>query len=304
LGIDKNHLVIGNGVAEFIKALPRVFKGRVVNVEPSFNEYAACFGERTIPFSVDESNNYDLDMDALIDVVHSEQPEAVVIITPNNPTGRLVSKEDLIKLYEETEALGTILIVDESFLDFSSQREEATFLGSLEEYPRILIFRSMSKTFGIGGLRLGYGATANLEVLGALRSEMPIWNINGFAEEFLLNLPQYNDEYLQSCDNVRRDTDELVEGLRTLGDLTVYDTESNFIMCKVHEKRFTANQIARRLLEKHAIYVKECSGKDMQDAAYFFRLSARTSAENKRLIEAMQDVFAELKSANGIPVLV
>lgn len=301
LGVDSNHLVIGNGVSEFIKALPRVIPGRVINVEPSFNEYAACFNEaNVIPFRLTEENNFNLDVNALLEVVHQEKPKAVIIITPNNPTGRLVSKEEIVKFYRGTETLGTLLIVDESFLDFSDQRDTSSFLGNLKEYPRIVVFRSMSKTFGIGGLRLGYGATANFEFLNALRNEMPIWNINGFAEEFLLNLPQYRNEYVQSCKKIRCDTDALVEGLRMLDELFVYDTDSNFIMCKIKNRNFTSNQISRRLLDKHNIYIKECSGKDMKDATYFFRLSCRTSEENQRLIAAMRDVFEECNATAAV----
>ncbi|MCP1427466.1 histidinol-phosphate/aromatic aminotransferase/cobyric acid decarboxylase-like protein/choline kinase [Paenibacillus xylanexedens] len=293
LEIHRENLVIANGVSELIKVLPRLIKGRVALIEPSFNEYTDCFrSDQTVTFHLDEACEFNLDMDSFIGFIHKEQPEAVVMVTPNNPTGRFISKSDIHRLYRATEDLGTILIVDESFLDFSNQRDTDSFLHYLNEYPRVIVLRSMSKTFGIGGLRLGYAASSDKLLIQDIQRELPIWNINGFGEEFILNLSSYRKEYDCSCVQVRKETDELYEQLRAIPNLKVFKTDSNFILCKIRDQQMTADLLAYELLTKFNFYIKECSGKKMKDSTYFFRISSRTRSENLLLLKALQKVLS------------
>ena len=287
LKVSEEQLLIANGVSEIIKVLPRIISGKVVLTRPSFNEYFNCFSnEQIINFDILEQNNFELDKEGLISTIKSANAKALVLITPDNPTGKLINKTDIIDIYEETEQIGTNIIVDESFLDFSSKANE-TLLNELDKYPRIIVLKSMSKTFGIGGIRLGYAATANKELLENLYSEIPIWNINGFAEEFILNLPRYFKEYSKSCNLVRQETDELVNNLSDIKQLKVFSTDSNFILCKIKDCLINSNDFAEKLLINHSIYIKECSGKEMIDSEYFFRVSSRTAKENKELVSAI-----------------
>lgn len=292
LSVPAEYLTIANGVSEFIKILPRIINGSVLLIEPGFNEYINCFEANSVEiYQLKESNNFKLDIDELISLVVEKNIQAVVLETPNNPTGRLIKKEDIIKLYIETEITKTLLVVDESFIDFSNEADSNGLILELERFPRILIFKSMSKTFGIGGLRIGYAATSDPRLMKRLKSELPIWNINSFAEEFILNLLPYRQNYLNSCKIVRQETDELLLNLKKIKELTVFDTDANFIFCKIKDKQFTAKQFAITLLNRFGIYIKECSGKGVVDAEYFFRVSSRSSQENRGLLEAMHSIF-------------
>ncbi|WP_268624247.1 aminotransferase class I/II-fold pyridoxal phosphate-dependent enzyme [Paenibacillus alvei] len=292
LGVNDDKLAIANGVSEIIKLLPRFIKGNIVLVEPSFNEYANCFtDERITTFQLKEKDDFQLNIYDLIECILHNDAQAVILETPNNPTGRLVKKEDIIKLYEATEQHNILVVLDESFIDFSCRETTEQLLHDLHLYPRILLFRSMSKTFGIGGLRIGYAVSSNLYMIKELRSELPIWNINGFAEEFLLNLPPYREEYFRSCKVVRRETDNLLDALRQIDGIKAFDTEANFIFCKIQNKLFTAEQLAHKLVRKYGVYIKECSGKKLPDSEYFFRVSSRTDSENEQLIHALSTIF-------------
>lgn len=300
LGTSPGNLVIANGVSEFIKILPLIFREKVVLTEPSFNEYANCFNDKNIvSFKVREEDDFEVNTQLLIQLIQKEHAEALVLISPDNPSGKMITKKDIKEIYHNTEEQGTIIILDESFIDFSNDGEAASFMGDIERYPRLLILKSMSKTFGIGGLRLGYAASSNSYLLDKIKRNLPIWNINGFAEEFIFNLPQYKKQYLSSCQVVRRETDNLVLSLKQISELKIFNTDSNFVLCKLKNKQFTADQFAKKLLE-HDIYIKECSGKSMTDSEYFFRVSSRTKEENKKLINAIEEIFSYEQAAMTI----
>lgn len=294
LQVPAKNLVMANGVSEIIKILPKIMQGTIALIEPSFNEYASCFGERAKKFYVDEDEEFGINIDSLIHFVKEQEVEAIVLVSPDNPTGKLHNKKDILKLYRETEDQQLHIIVDESFIDFSSREEEESFLHELSRYPRITVLKSMSKTFGIGGLRLGYAATFNADFLQRLRSEIPIWNINGFAEEFILNLPAYYNSYKESCKKVRRDTDDLFADLSKLEGIKVFSTESNFILGKVLIEGVDADCLAKKLISGYNIFIKECSGKSMENSELYFRISARTKQENIRLANALSACLNEL----------
>jgi len=294
LGVNAEYLLMANGVSELIKILPQLFSGNVLLLDPSFNEYSNAFKEGDIcSYKLLEEKEFKPDVHKIIDIAKEKNIQALVLITPDNPTGKSISKQDILKVYSETEAQGTIIIVDESFIDFSNESESKTLLNDLNNYPRILILKSMSKTFGIGGLRLGFAASSNEELLNNIRKKMPIWNINSFAEEFIMNLPQYKKSYFESCQIVRKETDELVDSLKDIQELKVFDTDSNFVLCKIKNKQITANDLAAKLLINHNIYIKECSGKSIMDAIYFFRVSSRNQKDNEILVNSLKKVLQD-----------
>ncbi|NMX94474.1 MULTISPECIES: aminotransferase class I/II-fold pyridoxal phosphate-dependent enzyme [unclassified Pseudomonas] len=292
LGVPTENLVIANGVSEIIRLLPRLFSGNVLVFEPSFNEFASAIpAERVTTVRLTAKNQFALDIEHTLRVVEQQRPEAIVLVTPNNPTGGLIPKETILELYARTQDQAPYLIVDESFLDFAGDASDQSVLHDLLAFPRIIVLRSMSKTFGIGGLRLGYAASADQRWLDALRKELPIWNINGFAEEFMLNLPQYRKEYAASCTQVRRETDDLVMQLREIEALEVFATASNFVLCRLRPGYPSAPELAVLLVDDFSIFIKECSGKVMDDADRYLRISSRNREQNDRLIDALKHVL-------------
>ncbi|MEK9496928.1 aminotransferase class I/II-fold pyridoxal phosphate-dependent enzyme [Photorhabdus sp. P32] len=289
IGIERTQLCISNGAAEIIKRLPDVYTGKVLVTVPSFNEYANCFGKaRAIYSYTKEHQHFEIDIEEVLTLVKEEQPSVVVIESPNNPTGKLTPIDSLLYLADELLTLNIDLVVDESFLDFSKMRDD-TMLKHLDNYKNLSVIRSMSKTFGIGGIRIGYIATANQELLSKIRAVLPIWNINGFAEEFLLRLPQYRESYKLSCEKVISDTLKLQQELNSIEGITAFETDSNFVYCKLHIS--DANTISRLLLDIHGLYVKECSGKGNVDSDLYLRISCRTQSDNEVLINALRTIM-------------
>jgi histidinol-phosphate/aromatic aminotransferase/cobyric acid decarboxylase-like protein len=149
----------------------------------------------------------------------------------------------------------------------------------------------MSKAYGICGLRIGYLLTTNCDFINRVRRRVHIWNINGFAEEFLRILPDYRDSFIESCNRVKMDRDKLYKDVSSFHELVVYKPDANFIFCKLPETGPNAFELTKKLFIEHNMYIKECSGKTMPEADRYIRIAARTEDENIKLVGAMRSIL-------------
>jgi threonine-phosphate decarboxylase len=289
-------IVVGNGAAELIKIVSGQISRKLIVPVPSFNEYVnAAPAGRTVEFALDFPS-FVLDVDKFAAEAIRVEADVAVVITPNNPTSMLVPKSDLLRLARKLARRGCMLIVDESFIDFVHNPEQITLEHEIERYPNIVIFKSMSKAYGICGLRIGYMLTTNSAFAEAVRKGIPIWNINGFAEEFLRLLPDYRQEFVDSCKYVRKDRDELYENLCDVKDLAVYKPDANYVFCRLPNHGQSAPEVTRRLFIEYNIYVKDCQGKALPDSDRYIRVASRTKTENCKLVAALTDVLDSKKS--------
>ncbi len=212
----------------------------------------------------------------------------MIVTSPNNPTSMAVPRADLLRLGQLLAAEDVLLVVDESFVDFCDAGQ--SLQDELTGNPNLVIVKSMSKAYGIGGLRLGYLATANLELAARLRAELPIWNVNGFAESFLRLLPRYQSEFRASCARVREDRDHLYTRLTKIDALHVYKPDANYVMVRLPET-WTGPALTRALFTEHGILIKDCAGKSMPNGEQYVRIACRTKRENQRLAVALERVL-------------
>jgi histidinol-phosphate/aromatic aminotransferase/cobyric acid decarboxylase-like protein len=194
-----------------------------------------------------------------------------------------------------------LVLVDESFLDFVDAEPDPSALDLLDEYPNLLVLKSLSKNYGIPGIRLGYAATRNADRLAALRSDLPIWNINSFGQYFLEEMADYRGEYAESCRRVREATGRLVRGLSEVPFLYPYPTQGNFVLCWILYG-FTGEQLASRLFEDCRVLVNNCGSKDGLEGN-FIRIACRTEEDNGRLIDALKRLaeFTETSKIDAVP---
>ncbi len=218
--------------------------------------------------------------------------DVAVVVSPNNPTSLLVPKADLLRLAGKLAAQDCLLIVDESFIDFVQDRDRATVENELAEHGNLAILKSMSKAYGICGLRLGYLLTANEGLAAAVRNEVPIWNINGFAEAFLRLLPRYDRDFVESCEKVRADRDDLYRCLAAIPGMTAYRPDANFVFCRLPDEAMSGPEVTRRLFIKHNIYIKHCAGKPMPEPDRYLRIASRTKPETDKLVEALRSIIS------------
>lgn len=280
-------IVVGNGAAEIIKIISGHLAKKIIVPVPSFNEYAnAAPKGHVVEFPL-EFPSFKLDIDKFAEEARKVGADMAVVVTPNNPTSMLVPKDDLIRLAQKLNIHNCRLIIDESFLDFANNNEKVSLEQDIDKYPNLSILKSMSKAYGICGLRIGYLLTADLEFATAVRKEIPIWNINGFAEEFLRILPQYMQEFKDSCKKVKLDRDLFYKKLCTIEGMKVIKPEANYIYCRLPDNSLSGPEVTKRLFLNHNIYIKEASGKTQVDADRYIRIASRTNEENSKLVEAL-----------------
>ena len=290
IGQPPERLVVGNGAAELIKIIAGMNRKLIVPV-PSFNEYAnAAPPGNVVEFAL-ESPSFQLDVDKFAAEASRCQAGLAVVVSPNNPTSLLVPKDQLIRLLKKLADHDCMLIVDESFIDFAKNRDQETLATELDKYPNLAIFKSMSKAYGICGIRIGYMLTANHDFAEKVRQGLHIWNINGFAEEFLRLAPQYRQEFIDSCNKVKADRDLFYQQLQTVQGMTVYQPDANYIFCRLPDHAASGPEVTEKLFVKHNIYIKHCQGKTMPESDRYLRIASRTQAENRKLVEALRDVI-------------
>ena len=287
----KDRIVVGNGASELIKIVSGHISGKLIVPVPSFNEYAnATLLERAVEFPL-EFPSFRLDVNKFAAEAIRVKADVAVVVTPNNPTSMLIPKPDLIRLAKKLETHDCMLVIDESFLDFSENSDQISLEKEIQNYPNVAIFKSMSKAYGICGLRIGYMLTANSQFAEAVRDGVHIWNINGLAEEFLRLLPDYKEQFSESCKQVRSDRDSLYKKLCNIEGMTVFKPDANFIFCRLPDYVKNAPDIAKKLFVEHNIYIKDCAGKTQPDSDRYLRIASRTEAENCRLVVALIDVM-------------
>lgn len=285
--LDPDFLLVGNGAAELINTLGCVTTGRVIVSIPAFNEYVRCFaGCEIVPVDAAANDYVSRPMDML---AQAAAGDTVVLVNPDNPSGQLVEKQQMLAFVEACGARNVRCVVDESFVDFAAPDKRFSLLTEdiLQAYPWLVVVKSISKSYGVPGLRLGIIASADSALLRQLREAMPIWNINSFGEYFLQIYGLYAAEYEAACDRIAENRLWLSEELRRIPYLTVYPSQANYIMCRVSPP-WTAKELAARLLAKHRILIKSLSQKTGFAGKEYIRVAVKDQAENNALIQALK----------------
>ena len=285
--LDANRLLVGNGAAELINTLGRITTGRVIVSIPAFNEYVRCFANCEIVSVETATNDYVLDPMKLLE--GAAAGDTVVLVNPDNPSGQFVEKENLLAFVKACGVKSVRCVVDESFVDFTAPNKRFSLLDEdvLCAYTWLVVVKSISKSYGVPGLRLGIVASADDSLLREMRGAMPIWNINSFAEYFLQIYGLYAAEYKTACDRIAENRLWLSEELQSIPYLTVYPSQANYIMCRVSPP-WTAKELATQLLTKHNILIKSLSQKAGFAGKEYIRVAVKDQAENDALIRALK----------------
>lgn len=283
-GIDDANIIVGNGAAELIRALSHTLTGTVGVVYPTFNEYPESLVNNTIvPFIAKDMSYTPQDLTGW-----SLQCDNLLLINPDNPSGNCIGKADILKLLDAMKAAGKTLILDESFIDFCSDGLDATLLdmGILDRYPNLIIVKSISKSYGVPGIRLGVLACGNQAVIKTVRKNVSIWNINSFGEYFLQIIGKYKKDYQEACRKIIAERDRFGAALKAVGFLEVRPSQANYFMCKCG-KGVTARALTEVLLGEHDILIKDLTGKKGIEGDCWIRLAVRNTADNDRLVEKL-----------------
>ena len=286
-GANPEHLAVANGAAELIKILGNQFEKRVTIPTPSFNEYEEVVGADGLNRFALDANSFELDVEAFADSAINWQSDTAIIVTPNNPTALSVPQDDVLRLARLLEPHNCRLIVDESFVDFSRAGINDSVEAMVSEHANLVVIKSMSKVFGVAGIRLGYLLSADREFIDAVRASLPIWNINGLAEEFLRIVGRYRREFFASCELTLETCLQLYRDLSALPGIEVIEPDANFVLCKLTNPAANGPELVRRMYVDHNILIKDCSAKSMPHADRYLRIASRTPAENQHLVAVL-----------------
>jgi threonine-phosphate decarboxylase len=293
LGMTHEELVVGNGASEFISAITSLRVEHLAIPTPTFDEYrnrVEIQGKRVSAYAM--GADFNLNVDGFIAHVRETGANSVVIVRPNNPTGTLVSKAEMVQMLQAFGDLDMVL-VDESFLYFAgSDYQDLSVAGLIHEFPNLVIVNSMSKAYGVPGLRLGYAISGDMQFIARLRTVLPIWSINSLAQFFLENLNAYGSQFSDSCTQVRRATQILYRKLQSVPFLEPYPTRGNYILCRTSAS-LTGSGITARLFDEFGVLVNDCSGKHGLDSR-FFRIASRTIEENEELVRILLAIANEM----------
>ncbi len=289
-GATPDNLAVANGAAELIKILSNQFMGRLTIPTPSFNEYEEVVDPDGLNRFPLDSSTFELDVEAFAESAIQWQSDMAVVVTPNNPTALSVSRDDVLRLATLLEGHDCRLLVDESFIEFSRTGVAGSVESVIEAHPNLVVLKSMSKVFGVAGLRAGYLLSGDRALIDGVRDALPIWNINGLAEEFLRIVGRYRSDFLESCDLTRTSCSELYTALLALPGIEPIEPDANFVLCKLTGSA-TGPEIARRLYVEHNILIKDCAAKSMPESESYLRIASRTPDENRLLVQALASVL-------------
>lgn len=289
-GLGQDHIVVGNGAAELIKSLMESIKGKAGFVRPTFEEYPNRYGKEQSVFFFPEDKDFAYTADDLIKFFGDKDIQFLTLINPDNPTGNYIPKSDVLRLASWCRSRGIKLIVDESFADFAEE-ENSSLLSEdiLNENGNLIVMKSISKSYGVPGIRLGILASADTALTAAMKKDVPIWNINSFGEFYLQIAEKYNKDYRDSLVKIKKARSNFTGELSRIPALRVIPSQANYVMVEL-KSGLSAKALTKRLL-KDNLFIKDLSAKIADGNRQFVRLAVRSESDNAKLIAALKDIF-------------
>ncbi len=285
-GIEQDYVLVGNGASELINAMGLVTEGTLAVGVPTFNEYVRCFRNCKINYVDNSKWNYGINLDAYKKAC--DDADLLCVVSPDNPSGAMLTKEQAIELVEYAATKNTRVLLDESFIDFAEPERKYTMLENeiLEKHRNLIVVKSIGKSYGVAGLRLGIIATADKDLLKAIRNNMQIWNINSFAEYYLQTYNLYAKDYAAACEKIAKERTRMIKEINKIGDVKAFDSQANYIMIDLKEK--SSYDFCVNCLDKYNILIKDLSSKNYFYGKNFIRVAVKDVHENNEFLKAIK----------------
>ncbi|MBQ6511368.1 aminotransferase class I/II-fold pyridoxal phosphate-dependent enzyme, partial [Methanobrevibacter sp.] len=260
---------------------------------PTFEEYSNRKSEDDLVRFIPQNDNFEYDYDDLIEFFGDKDIDVLLLINPDNPSGNYICKENSLKLAKWCQDQGITLILDESFIDFATE-ENSTFFSEqiLAQYPNLILMKSISKSFGVPGLRLGVLASSDSELMQTIKSDVSIWNINSFAEFYLQIFEKYQDDFDKGIKKYQEVRDKFTNDLNSIENVRAIPSQANYVMCEILGD-IDSRKLAEILLNDYNLIIKDLSNKKGCAGKSYIRLAVRDETDNGILVEAMKDVLED-----------
>ena len=286
--VAQEHIAVGNGAAELIKALLETSRGKIGIIKPTFEEYPNRLPEeRLVVFNAD-GPDFSYSAQDVKTFFESRGVSDIILINPDNPSGNYIAKQRVLELASWAEQKGVRLVVDESFVDFAEEADCSLIdEGIICAHKNLLVIKSISKSYGVPGLRLGVAVSADTELISRLKEEVSIWNINSFAEFYMQIAEKYKADYAVSLEKIKKSRAFLMDGLRKIPYLRPIGSQANYIMCEL-TGAYTPRELSAKLLSEYGIIIKDLSPKLGQRP--YIRLAVRDINDNQALLSALREL--------------
>ena len=293
-GVHQENIMVGNGAAELMKSLMGYIAGKTGFVRAAFDDYPYNYNiEKSIDY-IPDNEDYSYSADDLTAYFNNKDIKNLIIFNPDNLTGKYIPKNDLLKLVEWSRKKGIKIIINESFADFADELDNSLIEQNiLQENPHLFVMKSISKSYGIPGLRLGVLASGETDTIASMKKDVATWNINSFAEFYMQIAEKYNKDYAEALVRFRTERIRFQNELAKINGIKIIPSQANFVMVEL-EKEISSKDLLKRLLTRHNLLIKDLTSKT--NCKNYIRLAVRNTEDNDILIAAMKE---ELKQYNG-----
>jgi histidinol-phosphate/aromatic aminotransferase/cobyric acid decarboxylase-like protein/CTP:phosphocholine cytidylyltransferase-like protein len=291
-GVSEPYIVPGNGAAELIKVLMEENNGKTGFIRPTFEEYPNRYDKDSQVTFVSQDADYRYTADDLMTFFGDKDILQLMVINPDNPSGNFIPKKDILRLAQWCEERQIRLIVDESFVDFSEDYSTNSLLSDeiLETYPHMAVMKSISKSYGVPGLRLGILCSADKDLIARIKKEVSIWNLNSFAEFFMQIYNKHEKDYERACAKFVAERTDFYKQLQQIPFFHVMPSQANYFLCEVLPP-YKASEIVIYMLKQHNILTRDCSLKPgLAPKKQYMRIAVRDHEDNTRLVEGLKEL--------------
>ena len=283
--VPEQNIIVGNGAAELIKSLMNLLKGPTGFIRPTFEEYPNRYSASDSVVFTPDNADYCYTCDDITAFFADRDIRNLVVINPDNPSGNYIPKADMLRLIEWCGKRHIRLIVDESFVDFADE-PDSTLISQeiIADHPDLYIMKSISKSYGVPGLRLGVLVSGDKETVAAMKKDVAIWNINSFAEFFMQIEEKYKGDYALALEKFREERARFVGRLQGIKGLRVVPSQANFLMVETSEE-ISPKELLKVLMVRYNLLIKDLTEKT--HGKNYLRIAVRNTEDNDVLIDAL-----------------
>ncbi|MDG4696928.1 aminotransferase class I/II-fold pyridoxal phosphate-dependent enzyme [Providencia sp. CRE-3FA-0001] len=287
---NPDQIAVGNGAAELIDTLAQYKNEKLGLFIPTFEEYSSRF--KSVTLKKLNNPNFSYNKNDIINL--AKENDGVILINPDNPSGNFIPYKDLLELINWFKINKKTFIVDESFVDFAENGLNSTLMKEeiLNMYSGLIVIKSISKSYGVPGIRLGVIASSNIELISAIKKSIPVWNINSLGEFFFQIIGKYEKTYSSACNQIIVERNSLFTALEKNKLLTPINSQANYILCKVN--LISSSMLIEMLCNGYNILAKDCSEKKGFDGQSYVRLAVRNTIDNQYLIDSLLDIESKV----------
>ena len=297
-GISPESIIVGNGAAELIKSMMGFIKGKTGFVRPTFDEYPNRYTEiETVNYLV-ESEDFSYSASDLIEYFGKTNISNLVLVNPDNPSGNYIPKGDMMRMISWARDKDIKVIIDESFVDFSDEIDLSLIdQETLNRYPNLYVIKSISKSYGVPGLRLGVLASGDKKLISRMKTDVSIWNINSFAEFYMQICGKYRGSYVKSLEKFRKERNRFVSKLQELGCIRVIPSQANYLMVELLDD-LDAEELKQRMLLEQKVFIKTLS-KKIKGKKQYLRIAIRNEADNDMFVQKLTETLNTMLSSEN-----